>query len=120
MARYHVIQNSFINGHFLTVDEEMDYSGIPGFNLEPLDDEARSDKEKAGQLAQRDVSSRAFQEDLTRPDGAPSQQEHLTSPDDVPPRHEDLPAAKADEAEAEKTDEPAADEKAGKKTVAKG
>ncbi|MCL1513305.1 hypothetical protein DTJ15_03655 [Parasaccharibacter sp. TMW 2.1891] len=48
MARYRVIQNSFINGHFLTVDEEMDYSGIPGFNLEPLDDEARSDKEKAG------------------------------------------------------------------------
>ncbi|WP_282802792.1 hypothetical protein [Bombella apis] len=99
MARYRVIQNSFINGHFLTVDEEMDYSGIPGFNLEPLDDEARSDKEKAGQLAQRDVSSRAFQEDLTRPDGAP-------------PQHEDLPAAKADE--------PAADEKAGKKTSAKG
>lgn len=112
MARYRVIQNSFINGHFLTVGEEVDYAGIPGFNLDPLDDEARSAKEKAGQLAHRDVTSRTFQEDLTRPDGTPSQQEHLTSPDDAPPRQEDLPAAKADE--------PAADEKAGKKTAAKG
>ncbi|MBA5726911.1 hypothetical protein [Bombella mellum] len=91
MARYRVIQNSFINGHFLTVGEEVDYAGIPGFNLEPLDDEARSAKEKAGKLARRDVTSRAFQEDLTRPDGAPPQ-----------------------------TDEPAADEKSGKKTAAKG
>lgn len=91
MAKYRVTQNSFINGHFVTVGEEVDYAGIPGFNLEPLDDEAHAAKEKAGQLAQRDVNSREFQEDLTRPDGAPAQ--------------EDLPPA---------------DEKAGRKSASKG
>lgn len=95
MARYRVTQNSFINGHFVAAGEDVDYAGIPGFNLDPLDDEARAAKEKAGLLAQRDVNSREFQEDLTRPDGAAPQQEDLLAP---------------------KADEPAIDEKAGKKS----
>lgn len=82
MARYRVTQNSFINGHLVTAGEEVDYAGIPGFNLDPLDDEARAAKERAGQLAQRDVNSREFQEDLTRPDGAPPHQEDLLAADE--------------------------------------
>lgn len=114
MAQYRVTENSFINGHFVAVGETVDYAGIPGFNLEPLDDEARAAKGKAGLLAQRNVNSRAFQEDLTRPDGTPPQQEDLLAEKTAGPSE-----ATTDE-QTPKTDEPDADGKASKKSSTKG
>ncbi|MXV35865.1 MULTISPECIES: hypothetical protein [unclassified Saccharibacter] len=72
MARYRVTTASFINGRYVEEDTVIDYDGIPGFNLDPLDEEARSAKKAAGQAGERDVNGRAFQEDLTRSDGTPS------------------------------------------------
>ncbi|GBQ07873.1 hypothetical protein [Saccharibacter floricola] len=72
MARYRVTTASFINGRTVDVGTVIEYEGIPGFNLEPLDDEAHHAKEAAGQAGERNVNGRAFQEDLTRSDGAPS------------------------------------------------
>ena len=71
MAKYLVIEDSFINGRFAKAGEEVDYTGIPGFNLNPLDDAAIAAKKQAAD-AQRNVNGRAFQEDLTRPDGITS------------------------------------------------
>lgn len=72
MARYRVTEPSFIDGHYVEANTVIDYEGIPGFNLAPLDEEARKAKEAAGQAGKRNVNGRAFQEDLTRSDGMPS------------------------------------------------
>lgn len=40
MARYRVLEMSFINDRIVQAGDEVDYAGDPGTNLEPLDDEA--------------------------------------------------------------------------------
>lgn len=40
MARYRVLELSFIDARLVQPGEEIDYAGDPGPNLEPLDDEA--------------------------------------------------------------------------------
>lgn len=46
MPRYRVNTRSFFDREYL-VGEEIDYAGIPGTNLDPLDDAAREAKEAA-------------------------------------------------------------------------
>ncbi|MUG90136.1 hypothetical protein [Bombella sp. ESL0385] len=81
MAKYLVIEDSFINGRFAKAGEEVDYAGIPGFNLNPLDDAAIAAKKQAAD-AQRNVNGRAFQEDLTRPDGTSAVEETSKAEED--------------------------------------
>lgn len=37
MARYRVLEKSFINNHLVEANAEVDYDGEPGTNLQPLD-----------------------------------------------------------------------------------
>jgi len=48
MARYRVEATSWIGGRTVKPGEEIEYAGIPGSKLTPLDDEAKAAKEAAG------------------------------------------------------------------------
>jgi hypothetical protein len=47
MAKYRITRLSFIGKQLHEEGAEIDYDGIPGSALEPLDDDARAAKEKA-------------------------------------------------------------------------
>ncbi|CAB5162230.1 hypothetical protein UFOVP152_13 [uncultured Caudovirales phage] len=52
MARYRVLQKSFINNQSYDIGAEVEWDGIPAANLEPIDAEGKkqaSAAEKAGQ-----------------------------------------------------------------------
>lgn len=72
MARFRVTECSFINGRYVETGTVIEYDGVPGFNLEPVDAAAKKAKAAAGNTVSRDVNGRAFQEDLTRSDSTPS------------------------------------------------
>lgn len=44
MPRYRVTEQSFIGNRLVPAGETVDYDGLPGTNLEPLDDEAKAAK----------------------------------------------------------------------------
>lgn len=48
MARYRVEAVSWIGGRTVQPGEEIEYAGIPGSKLTPIDDEAKAAKEAAG------------------------------------------------------------------------
>jgi hypothetical protein len=47
MPRYRLNARSFIKGSLQDAGAEVDFDGVPGSNLDPLDDEARAAKEAA-------------------------------------------------------------------------
>ena len=50
MAKYRVLEKSFINGDIHEAGTEVDYDGLPGANLEPLDDDAKAAAVKAAEV----------------------------------------------------------------------
>ena len=49
MARYKVLQRSFINNTTVEEGAEVEWDGIPGANLEPIDEPAKAAKGRAKQ-----------------------------------------------------------------------
>lgn len=47
MARYRVLEKSYINDRLVETGEEVEYEGLPGHNLEPLDKAAKAAAAKA-------------------------------------------------------------------------
>lgn len=47
MARYRVLERSFIDNRLVEPGEEVEYEGLPGHNLEPLDKAAKAAAAKA-------------------------------------------------------------------------
>lgn len=51
MPKYRVLEKSFIGVHLVEAGAEVEYDGLPGKNLEPLDDEAKAQAAKAQPVA---------------------------------------------------------------------
>ena len=62
MPRYRVLEQSFIGDRLWQPEEELDFDGLPGANLYPLDAAARKATKAAEALA-------AAQEEAAEPDG---------------------------------------------------
>lgn len=62
MARYQVVQKSFINGVFYNPDIDpsspvfVEYDGIPGPNLKPVDEEGTKAKAKFKETTKQDAA----------------------------------------------------------------
>lgn len=48
MAKYKVLNESFINGRLVSPGTVVDFKGVPGSNLEPMDADAKAAKKVAG------------------------------------------------------------------------
>jgi hypothetical protein len=70
MPRYRVLELSFINDRLREVDEEVDYDGLPGSNLQPLDAAAR----KAAKAAEEIAAAQALYDEPVGEEAAPVDQ----------------------------------------------
>ena len=55
MAKYLVLDKSFINNSIVEADTEVEYDGEPSANLKPLDEAAKAAAKKAGLTVTDDV-----------------------------------------------------------------
>ena len=57
MARYEVLEKSFLNNSIVDVGAEVDYDGEPSANLKPLDKAAKAAAKKAGLTVTDDTTA---------------------------------------------------------------
>lgn len=56
MPKYRVTQPSFIHGRMFKAGDVINFDGVPGFNLDPVDDAAKKAKAAASKAASRNVN----------------------------------------------------------------
>jgi hypothetical protein len=67
MPRYRVLELSFINDCLREAEEEVEYDGLPGSNLQPLDAAAR----KAAKAAEEITDAQALYDEPVGEEAAP-------------------------------------------------
>lgn len=66
MPRYRITTESFIHGRLVKVGDVIEYDGVPGFNMDPVDDAAKKAKKAATTTASRDVNTSEFVQDMAK------------------------------------------------------